>query len=310
MKRFIGVIIIIAGIAAIVVWSARRFEQRSTEIAREQSELRLRAAYLERVAWLRNVPEEKAYRDEIGTFLAWYFKEVGEHMARFGGNRAFDDYLQELEERGKKTPSSKFEGPARNRIEDKRAAYEYTKGVFEQFRSKAYAPLWTATSRGMRLDIASADPVRMGPEEKIRLQVVAWGLPMDERVDEHKVRRLTSNASFRFTWRLFDDKQKLIGEMPGEGGPEGRIDWPERFVKFFPPVVLLGYYDVDKLPQNVKSAEITFNIGARSPTGGDMQGTYVWKLDVPAAWKLGAGEVWHGAQESIRPKEEIEGRGH
>jgi hypothetical protein len=209
-------------------------------------------------------------------------------------------------DRSKKAPSTKSEEPLRDRSEEKKAAYEYTKKVFDLFRARTYAPYWTATSEGIRLDVLSADTVRIGPEEKIHLALVVWGLPREERTDERNAKRVASNANFRFTWKLYDEKQKLIGEMPGEGGPEGRIDWPERFVKFFPPLVLLGYYDVDKLPPEAKTAEISFSISARSQTGGDIMAGYTWKLDVPAAWRLGAGETWRGAQESIRPEEEID----
>lgn len=306
MKRYFGIIVAIIGIVAGIIWATRRFDRQATEAAREKSELRIKVEYLERVAWLRNVPEEKPYRDEISTFMGWYFKEVGDHLARYGGNRDFDDYLQEMEERSKKTSATKFEEPVRDRTSEKKAAYEYTKKVFDLLRGKSYSPFWTGTSEGIRLDVVSADTVRVGPEEKIHLALVVWGLPRDERTDERNTKRVSSNASFRFTWKLYDEKQKLIGEMPGEGGPEGRIDWPERFVKFFPPMVLLGHYDVDKLPQEVKSAEIAFTISARSPSGGDIMAGYTWKLDVPAAWKLAPGESWRGAQDSVRPKEEIE----
>jgi len=308
MKRYFGIIVAIIGIGAGIVWATRRFDRQASEAAREKSELKIKAEYLARVAWLRNVPEEKAYRDEIGTFLGWYFKEVNEHQTRFGGNRAFDDYLQELEERGKKGPASKFEEPVRDRSEEKKAAYEETKKVFDQFRARTYSPFWTATSQGIRFDVLSADTVRIGAEEKIHLALVVWGLPRDERVDEHNVKRVSSNAAFHFTWRLFDEKQKLIAEVSGDGGPEGRIDTPERFVRFFPPMVTLGHYDVDKLPQEVKTAEINYTITGRSPTGGDLGATFSWKLEVPAAWKLGTGETWRGAQESIRPQEEIDAK--
>ena len=40
-------------------------------------------------------------------------------------------------------------------------------------------------------------------------------------------------------------------------------------------------------------------------SGGDIVAVYQWKGEVPAAWKMGAGETWKGAQDSIRPEEEI-----
>ena len=148
--------------------------------------------------------------------------------------------------------------------------------------------------------------MRVGVEERIHLPLVVWGLPREERVDERGVKRVRSNASFRFSWKLFDEKKKLLGEVTGDGDPAGRVDWPERYLKGFPPLALLGQYDVDKVPQEAKTAEITFSIVVRAATGGTLTPSFTWKLDIPPAWKLGAGESWKGAQESVRPEEEID----
>jgi hypothetical protein len=52
--------------------------------------------------------------------------------------------------------------------------------------------------------------------------------------------------------------------------------------------------------------EITFNVSSRASSGGDAAATYVWKLDVPSEWRLGAGETWEGAEVSERAEEEID----
>lgn len=312
MKRYFGIIVAIVGVTAAIFWTMRKWDLKTAEAMREQSALKLKAEYLERVAWLRNVPEEKAYKDEIGTFLRWYFKGVTEHLNKHGGNRNFDEYLEELESRGKKNPTAKYDEyqqPTRDRSDEKKAVYEYTRQIFDLMKSGDYAPYWTATNNGIRFDLLSADTKMVNGEEKIHLPVVAWGLPRDVRVDEKNVVRVTCNARFSFNWKLYDEKGKLLGEMPGEGGPDDRVDWPERYIKFFPPMVVFGHYDIEKLPAEVKNVEITFTISARSPQGGDMNANYVWKLEAPAAWKLGAGETWKGAQESIRPEEEINPQG-
>ena len=49
---------------------------------------------------MRANPNAQAYREELGPFLRWYFQQVADHQARHGGNREFDDYLVELEQRG------------------------------------------------------------------------------------------------------------------------------------------------------------------------------------------------------------------
>lgn len=308
MKRYFGIIVALVTVVVAIVWAYRKWNDKTAESAREQSVQRIRGDYLERVAWMRNVPETKAYNDEITTFLRWYFKEVNDHLNKFGGNRNFNDYILELEEKAKKNPTKEFqeyESPTKDRSSEKKAVYEYTRKVFDQLKGGTYNVYWTGTSQGIRLDIVTASTERIGGEDKIHMPLVVWGLPREEHSDEKNVRRITTNGSFHFNWRLLDEKGKLIAEIPGDG-VDSRVDWPERYVKFFPPSVVLGHWDIDKVPQEAKVAEISITIGARSPTGGDVNATYAWTLDVPAEWKLAPGEAWKGAQESIRPEEEID----
>lgn len=308
MKRYFGVIIVVVGVTAAIFWTMRRWEQKTAEAARAQAVLKLKADYLERAAWLRNVPEPKDYKTEVDTFLRWYFKQVTEIFNKYGGNRDFDDYLQELDGPKKGQKFDEYATPGKDRSSEKRAVYDYTRRVFDLMREGRYSPYWTATDQGVRLDILSIDTVRDGGTTKIHMPLVVWGLPRDERVDDKGIHRVNTNASFRFNWKLYDEKGKLVGEMPGEGGPDSRVDWPERFVPFFPTMTVLGHYDIELLPAEISDVEIEFTISARSPTGGDMHMTYTWKLPTPAAWKLGVGETWQGAQESIRPEEEINRR--
>lgn len=305
MKRYFALVVALIGLTSAVVWEMYRWDRRVAEHQRDQNLLRLRVEYLERVPALRSIEDNKVYQSDVQSFLRWYFKEVTDHLNRFGGNRRFEEYLEELEARGKKNSAleqyEEFVPAAKDRGAEKKLVYEYTRRVFEELKSGDYAPYWSASSQGIHLDLLSADAVG----DKIHLPLVVWGLPRDERVDDRNLRRVTSNASFRFNWRLFDEKGKLIAEMPGEGGPDGRVDWPERYIRLFPPMLLLGHYDIEKLPNEAKSAEITFSISARAPNGTDLNPKFVWKLDVPAAWKLGSGETWKGAQEVVRPEEDI-----
>lgn len=303
MKRYFGIIVAIIFAIVAIIYVKNKWTENATENAAQLDTAHLRADYLERIAWLRNVPDQKAYTDELQTLMRWYFKEVTDHFNKFGGNRKFDDYLVELDGRA---ASKKKDGDEDMRSGDRKAVYEYTRRVFDQFQSGTYSPFWSATSNGIRLDILSASAQQVGPDQKIHLPLVVWGLPREERIDDKKTKRVLVNASFKFNWKLFDEKGKLIAEIPGEGGPDSRVDWPERYVKYFPPMVVLGHYDVDKVPTEAKTAEITFAISARSPSGGNVTADYLWKLEVPAEWKLSPGETWKGATESIRSQEEID----
>lgn len=314
MKRYFGVVFAIGFVIAGIVFAYKKYDTKTTEAARDLNVERIRADYNDRVGWIRTNPDEKLYKDEVTTFLRWYFKEVNEHQNKFGGNKNFDEYLTELGER-----STKKGGTKDDRIDDKKATYEYVKKIFDQLKSGSYAPMNSFTDKGIRMDLLSTNRVVEGSEEKVRYSLVIWGIPRELRIDDRGTRKVVANASFTIHWKMLDEKGKLLGEMDAAGDPASRIDWPERYVKFFPPGIMLGHYDVDlmlaefppekdakkKDPIPLKSVEITFNITGHAPSGGSIAAQYLWKLDVPAEWKLKPGQEWKGAQESIRPEEEI-----
>ncbi|PTL85343.1 hypothetical protein [Vitiosangium sp. GDMCC 1.1324] len=294
MKRYFGLIVLIAGIVLAAVMSYRSASAKAVAAQREADFTRLQKDYLERVGWLRTNPDEASYRQEVAPFFKAYFEDVTEYRNRYKLGKEFDAYLEELDKRAEKD----------DRAQDKKAFYEYTRKVFDQMREGRYKPQWSATDKGMRLDVLSSDVVMVLNKPQVRLQLVLWGAQREERQDG-KVKKMVTSASFKTQWKLTDEKGKLIGEMSGED-PSMKIDFPERFIAEFPPQMVLGHYDMDLVPSEVKKMEITFNVSSRSSTGGDAAASYVWKLDVPSGWRLGAGEKWEGAEVSERPEEEID----
>jgi hypothetical protein len=296
VKRYFGVIVIIAGVLLAAVMSYRSASTKAREAQRDADAQRIQAEYLERVGWMRTNPDGATYKDELKPFFRAYFEQVDTHLTQFGGNKKFDGYLEELE---KRSESGKEE-----RANDKKAFYEYTRKVFDSLREGKYSPVWTATDKGMRLDVVSSDVVMVMGKPQIRLQLALWGAQRSLK-DEGKVRKMLTSASFDTVWKLTDAKGKLLGEMRG-ADPSMKVDFPERYIPQFPPQMVLGHYDLDQLPSDVAKLEMTINVSSRSASGGDATATYVWKLDVPSEWKLGAGETWEGATQEERPEEEID----
>jgi hypothetical protein len=297
LKRYFGFIVIVAGVLIASVMSYRSVSARAADAQREADFHRLQKEYLERVGWMRANPDEARYRAEVGSFFKGYFESVSAHQSRFGGDKEFDAYLDELERRAAK-------GGKDDRAQDRKAFYEYTRKVFDAMRTGKYQPVWTATDQGMRLDVLSSDVVMVLGQPQVRLQLVLWGAQR-QLTDDGKTRRMLTSASFKTRWVLRGEKERLVGEMEA-GDPSMKIDFPERFIAEFPPQMVLGHYDMDLVPATVSKMDITFTVGSRSPSGGDALATYNWKLDVPADWKLRPDEEWKGATVSERPEEEID----
>ena len=87
MKRLIGPIVIAALVLVAGFFATRKISEKSLEADKTADLSRIRQSYFERVGWLRTNPDDKAYKDEVSTFMRNYFKDVNEHLNRFGGNK-------------------------------------------------------------------------------------------------------------------------------------------------------------------------------------------------------------------------------
>ncbi|HEY8209814.1 MAG TPA: hypothetical protein VIG99_20140 [Myxococcaceae bacterium] len=297
MKRYIGLIVgfvaIAAGAGSLVVSKNGQIE----EVKKEADAQRLRADYLEKVGWLRTNPDDKGYKDEVNPFFRNYFNQVDEHLKKFGGNADFDGYLTEQE--GKKGAGKKG---ADAKAGDRKAVYDSVRSVFDRMREGKYTPVFTATDKGLRLDVLSADVKMVNGKPSVRYEIVVWGASRELREAEKNTKRMVTSASFSASWNLLDDKGKQYGSMEATD-LSGKVDWPERYIAEFPPQMVLGHYDLDLLPAEVKDMEITFKVSSRASTGGEAAASFLWKLETPGDWKLKPGEKWEGASETTAPME-------
>jgi hypothetical protein len=304
MNRYLGVFVALIAFTTAVVIGTSRYKTKSFEAERDLNLARIQKDYLERVGWIRSIPDERAYKEEVNTFLRWYFRELNDHMSRFHGNRKFDDYLTDL---SKRVDNQK-------EYAEKKSYFDYTKRFFDELRTGAYSPAFSASDKGMRLDVTSASVQTEQNKPQVKLGIALWGAQRELRDESTTAKgitavikkRMVTSASFNVTWKLYDDKGKLIGEMTAQGDPTMKVDYPEKYIPEFPPQMVFGHYAMDLIPADVAKIEMLFNVASRSATGGEALANFVWKLDAPPEWKLKPGEKWEGAEESVRPAEEID----
>jgi len=312
-NAFILFLLVIVGFSAMGVVGYRRAEAQRLGLERELAASRLRAEALERMGWIRVIPEEKQYLDEVQAFFKWYFEGVDAYRKRFNLSPAFDEYLVELEQR--KAQEKEVENlptlpdgrratlPASRTSVDRKAFYDAEKALFDRMHTGRYLPIFSGTDQGMRLDVVSADVTAAGGRPRVRLPIVLWGAQRYTKEDSGTKRVLTS-ADFAATFRLLDSNGKLVAEMSA-GGPGLKNEFPERLIAEFPPQAVLAQYEFERVPAGVAKMEATFSVRSHAPSGGDANGTYTWRTSVPEEWRLGPGEVWEGAQESVRSEEDI-----
>ena len=294
--RYFGVLALVAAVLVGSFMFHKRLSAEALEAQKDADVARIQRDYLERVGWMRTNPDDKTYREEVAPFFKSYFEQVDAHLTKYKGNKEFDSYIAEVERRA--------EGGKDDKVAERKAAYEYTRKVFDAFRKGKYNPVWTATDKGMRLDVISTDVVMVQGQPQVRFMLALWGAQRELK-DDGKLKKMITSAAFEASWKLTDAKGKLFGEMKG-ADPSSKIDYPERYIAEFPPQMVLGHYDMDLVPADVAKMEIAFKVSSRSSSGGTADANYLWKLDVPSDWKLGAGAKWEGATEEERAEEEID----
>lgn len=295
MRRYIGLIVGFVVIAIGAGYLVASKNGQIEEVKKEVDAQRLRGDYLEKVGWMRTNPDDKGYKDEVNPFFRAYFSQVDEHLKKFGGNKDFDGYLTEQD--GKKAKKG-----AEAKAGDRKAVYDSVRAVFDRMREGKYTPVFTATDKGLRLDVLSADVKMAGGSPKVRYEIVVWGASRELKEGEKNTKRMVTSASFAASWNLLDEKAKPYGSMEATD-LSGKVDWPERYIAEFPPQMVLGHYDLDLVPAEVKTMEITFKVSSRASTGGEAAANFLWKLETPGDWKLKAGEKWEGASETAAPQD-------
>jgi hypothetical protein len=98
-NAFILFLLVVVGFCTMGVVGWKRAEAQEAKLQQELAAQRLRADALERLGWIRSIPDEKAYREEVQSFFKWYFEGVDAYRKRFGLGPGFDEYLAALEHR-------------------------------------------------------------------------------------------------------------------------------------------------------------------------------------------------------------------
>jgi len=267
----------------------------------------LRQAWLERANWVNVVPDADKYREERSGIDKWYFTALTDHYNRFP---AFKNYYREEAEL-----SGTAKGKHHKKAEDlalRKQYYGLVKGVFDSLKDGSYNPQLTATSDSLRLDLVKIAK-RTDGKKGFRVDLVVWGaqrqLDRSQHANGVTVSKMNTAAAFSgMNIKLWDDKGKVLAEMPVTGEPEIKVDYPERWIAEFPPQAVLGYYNLPLMPAEAVKMDLEMTVTSRSPNGMDIPGTFKWEIPVDPAWKLAPGETWEGATTEERSKDYIDGK--
>jgi hypothetical protein len=291
--------LVLAGVIVLVVTS-RLGEASRAEGYRLQREA-LRREAIERAAVARGVAGPAGI-EEARAVLRWWFESVAALRERF--------------------PSAAREEEARLRPKD--AAKEEAWFRYADERAKllerAYAPVASATDRGLRLDVLAVAPGDHPEtrERAVRIDFALWGVP--RRLErEHAAageasrggagaapaQRVVVPLSFpKLGFRFLDAAGKAYGEMTGTGEPYLLLKPPERFSDALPPGVTLGTWWVEPFPREAARVELTVGVQAGGMTSGALlTPEFRWELPVADEWKLRPGEAFRAETRIEAPAE-------
>lgn len=295
MRSFLKIGLTLAIFLAAIVWVVRTFDAQKESHAYLLARENLRAEFLARAPWVFGIEDPALYRQEAQGLFRWYHGQVEELARRFPElHPSSDAYLQDLEAR---YAAGRLREPE---YQGFRESYEQVAEVWAAMAEGRYAPVMSGTNGALRLDFLEAKPALVQGQRAIQGRFVLWGAQRD-RVEEQaagaKQQRIRTHAAFPDVQiRLFDDRERPIGELTF-GLPFGTyVPVPEQRIEAFPPLAFVGEYAIPLVPYEAKTMEMKAVVVSRAVTGTEIRGEFVWKEAVPSHWKLSEGEAWEGAR--------------
>ncbi|MGB8931468.1 MAG: hypothetical protein WCC48_09515 [Anaeromyxobacteraceae bacterium] len=281
----------LAILAAVLLFSA--FRERGDASAAQLERAQLKREFVERAAVGRALPPERIdeWRDEAAALFRWYLQESSAIRNRHPNvPPAPNGIVAATAER-------------KGKLSDKeRAGYaEWQKLAENRFglvKEARYAPLFTSTAEGMRLDILAIETGShpAGGDKALHIDFALWGAP--RRVEKQTDGDVTTTKVLlpvvfkQIAFRMLDETGKLYGEMNGPGEPYQKLADPERWVEDFPPAVVFGTWWVDLLPREAATMEMDLQISLHAANGNERTGIFKFTLPVREEWRVAVGAAY------------------
>ena len=302
MKKLLLVAVPV-GLALLVVvmlLGKQRTQADAYEARLERS--RLKREFSERAGALRMLPPDRGaeWRDEVLALSRWYLDRLQAVKNRHPGEPARPSAVEAAEAERKKP----FKPDERAQFED---FQKYAESRFALFQKGTYAPVASAVSGSLRLDLVT---IEAGPSPQggpgLRIDFALWGAPRYQEREEGREGAVTRTqvpvALRSLAFRLFDEKGKAYGEMTGGGEPYQKLVDPERFVEDFPPGALFGTWWIELLPREAATVKIELLAEVRGATGVGQPVPFELTLPIPETWKLPPGTAFQGEIRTVEPE--------
>jgi hypothetical protein len=302
MKKLL-VVALPAGIiifGAVALFSSLRASSEASAALLERAQLK--REFVERAAVGRALAPDRIdeWRDEAGALFRWYLQELSAIRNRHPTvPPAASGAAAAAEERkGKFTDKDKASYEEWQKLAD---------GRYTLVKEARYAPLFTATAEGMRVDLLAVETGAhpAGGGTALRIDFALWGAP--RRVEKEKLGDVTTTkillpVAFRqLAFRMLDEKGKLYGEMNGPGEPFRKLADPERWIEDFPPGVVFGSWWVDLLPREAVTAEMDLDVSLRGANGNERPALFKFTLPVREEWRLAPGAAYEAQTREAAP---------
>lgn len=252
----------------------------------------IRREYLERAPLALTMADPGRYEEERRALFKWYFNALTSHYNKYPEAMDYARFEKEL-----KSKRGSDAAPYEKR-------YQLVKAFWETISAGKYIPIFTAFDQGIRFDIYRLETTTLDGEPAVKLHFALYGIQRqwtEDQANGNRVLRMRVNTRFEeFKVDGRDEAGKPKLEMSLGSGEPFNVNYPERFIEEFPPAMILGYYEIPRIPQ-VASLEMTFQIGTRSVVSGqEVQGNFVWKMaEMPSELKLPVGQEWKNAEKRI-----------
>ena len=275
---FFGLISLVAVFSLAGAWGFSYFKEKTERASYERDYENLSFRFAKEVPMVTKVEDEAGYRAAVYQLVGKFFTRHRMITKKYPDiSHVWDDKVK-LTIADKKVENRSMDAQGRERFQ---RVWDMVDAKRKELK-KSYKFVYTRESQGLRFDVVSVEPQR----DALRFNFNLIGLPQ-------------ALIYQSLTFEIFNENGTKIGGATSQGAaPAMLVEKPTNQIPQFPPMIQFGYYDFPKVPKIITHINLVFEFTLRTNSGSEIPIKFAFeKLEVPANWKLGDGQLWSGKNE-------------
>ncbi len=309
MKPVIKVLVIGGALVVLAILAFNSHQDEVNHLDLKAKLAQLHAEYVERASYTYALGDTDRWRDELASQTRWYQAQIDNISNQHPGMYHQDGPLKLALDAAKKAGViSQDQAALREHY------YKMAKSFYDLLEDGQYRPISSSTMYGVRFDLLGIKRVKQGTQDRLRIDMAVWGAPRHESIATENGQATSGKMILDLSFNALDaqyvgtnakgKKDQYLGHQGGPGGPESLLDYPDGWIRQFPPQAAYAVWYIDPMPANAQTATLEIDGEIKSQTGDPpLPFAIKSQLDVQPDWRVQGAEIFTGQAEVMSAKE-------